>query len=494
MVDIIDNKWNEADASNTNASPNGLQGGYAPSSIAPTIRQMMGAVKRSYVQNNAIYTTTGSASNYVLTYSVAPSALTKGIQYAFWANHTNTGPATLNINGLGAKAIITNAGAALAAGQIVTGTVVIVIYDGTSFRSQNLVENSPSFAGTVTANLFNGSGAGLTNLNASNLATGTVPNARLSGAYDGFTLSSADIAITGSTWSTTAAQTGGFKITGAAPNIQFRDTSGTLGAMAGVNSDQFYIYKSEVDGLLSAVVLQVPISGTGNMVFNGDIVWTKGNQGPGSTLDADTVDGIQGTSIVQITRTLTAGNGLSGGGTLGADRTFTLGTPGSITGSSTNAVTTTSHTHALVLTATDINDALGYNPASGARTVSAGNGLTGGGALSANPVITMGTPGSITNASTNAVSTSSHTHALGFTAAEVHTSGTMSTNMPIGTVLLYYSTSSTARNGTTPIRYHTTLDGAFTDTGSGSLMAGTYRNRGNQNDGINDWSLAQRMA
>jgi hypothetical protein len=148
MVDIVQNQWNEADASNTNASPNGLQGGYAPNAIAPTIRQIMGATKRAYVQNNAIYTSTGSAGNYVLTYAVAPSGLSKGIFYSFWPNHTNTGAATLNINALGAKSIIRNDGAALTASQITTGNVVTVVYDGTNFRLQSPTTN-PTFTGQV---------------------------------------------------------------------------------------------------------------------------------------------------------------------------------------------------------------------------------------------------------------------------------------------------------------------------------------------------------
>lgn len=40
-----------------------------------------------------------------------------------------------------------------------------------------------------------------------------------------------------------------------------------------------------------------------------------------------------------------AGNGLTGGGTLAADRTLTLGTPATLTPSTTNGVTATSHTH-----------------------------------------------------------------------------------------------------------------------------------------------------
>tara|TARA_R110000796_G_scaffold214727_2_gene330670 strand:- start:552 stop:1301 length:750 start_codon:yes stop_codon:yes gene_type:complete len=42
-----------------------------------------------------------------------------------------------------------------------------------------------------------------------------------------------------------------------------------------------------------------------------------------------------------------AGNGLTGGGNLGSDLAFQIGTPGAITSGSTNAVTATSHTHSI---------------------------------------------------------------------------------------------------------------------------------------------------
>lgn len=51
---------------------------------------------------------------------------------------------------------------------------------------------------------------------------------------------------------------------------------------------------------------------------------------------------------------LTAGDGLTGGGTLAAARTVSLGTPGSITGASTNSVTAESHTHEVNLTYSDV--------------------------------------------------------------------------------------------------------------------------------------------
>jgi len=48
-------------------------------------------------------------------------------------------------------------------------------------------------AGIITATSFTGSGANLTSLNASNLSSGTVANARLSGTYTGFTINTTGV-------------------------------------------------------------------------------------------------------------------------------------------------------------------------------------------------------------------------------------------------------------------------------------------------------------
>ena len=47
------------------------------------------------------------------------------------------------------------------------------------------------------------------------------------------------------------------------------------------------------------------------------------------------------------TTNISAGNGLTGGGQINANRTIAMGTPSSITASTTNGVTSTSHTHAI---------------------------------------------------------------------------------------------------------------------------------------------------
>ncbi|MBC2722040.1 hypothetical protein [Desulfosporosinus sp.] len=61
-----------------------------------------------------------------------------------------------------------------------------------------------------------------------------------------------------------------------------------------------------------------------------------------SDVGLSTVDDVQ---QAPATRTITAGNGLTGGGDLTANRTVTMGTPGTLSPTTTNAVTSTSHTH-----------------------------------------------------------------------------------------------------------------------------------------------------
>lgn len=121
------------------------------------------------------------------------------------------------------------------------------------------------------------------------------------------------------------------------------------------------------------------------------------------------------TTKVDTSRQITAGNGLSGGGNFTANRTITLGTPSTLTGSTTNAVTATSHTHEITVTKADVglSNVTNVAQAAAATQIIAGNGLSGGGAISANRTITLGTPSSLTKTATNSVSTTSHTHELG---------------------------------------------------------------------------------
>jgi microcystin-dependent protein len=76
--------------------------------------------------------TTGSSNAYVATYSPAITAYTNNLLLSFKTNFANTGAATINVNGLGAKTLKIN-GADLIANDLPNGSYVRVIYDGTNF-------------------------------------------------------------------------------------------------------------------------------------------------------------------------------------------------------------------------------------------------------------------------------------------------------------------------------------------------------------------------
>jgi len=89
---------------------------------------------------SALVTVTGTDT---LTGSMTPALTTyaTGNQFAFVAANTNTTAVTLNIDGLGAKAVTRDGSTALVAGDIISGKAQLVVYDGTRFQ----LLNSPSF-------------------------------------------------------------------------------------------------------------------------------------------------------------------------------------------------------------------------------------------------------------------------------------------------------------------------------------------------------------
>jgi hypothetical protein len=94
---------------------------------------------------------------------------------------------------------------------------------------------SATFSGAVSAASFSGSGASLTSLNASNLSSGTVPSARISGSYTGITqvgtLSSLTVSstINGSISGNAATATN-------ATNANYATTAGSAGSYSGDGS------------------------------------------------------------------------------------------------------------------------------------------------------------------------------------------------------------------------------------------------------------------
>ena len=94
------------------------------------------AVRLGQLQNFSTGTLITVAGTDTITGTVSPSltAYTAGQIFSFVVGTTNTGAVTLNIDGLGAKAVTRTGAIALVAGAMVTGQVALVEYDGTRFQ------------------------------------------------------------------------------------------------------------------------------------------------------------------------------------------------------------------------------------------------------------------------------------------------------------------------------------------------------------------------
>jgi len=90
------------------------------------------------------------------TLTPAIAAYATGNLFSFVAANTNTGAATINLNGLGAKSITKFGSTALAAGDILSGQIHLIEYDGTRFQllNPNSLSSilSPTRGGTGIAN------------------------------------------------------------------------------------------------------------------------------------------------------------------------------------------------------------------------------------------------------------------------------------------------------------------------------------------------------
>lgn len=96
-------------------------------------------------------TTTGSANAYVLTSGLSLAAYVSGQSFLIKASFTNSGAATINVDGLGAKSLVKGVSTALASGDMVSGAFYRVSYDNTNFIVQNSGGISQPLDATLTA-------------------------------------------------------------------------------------------------------------------------------------------------------------------------------------------------------------------------------------------------------------------------------------------------------------------------------------------------------
>jgi hypothetical protein len=94
---------------------------------------------------------TGTTQAYTATLASSVSSLASGTYIHFLAPSTNASSVTLNVNGLGAKTIKKPFSSSLASGEILTGQVTSVVYDGTSFQLQNQSQVGPIINTYITS-------------------------------------------------------------------------------------------------------------------------------------------------------------------------------------------------------------------------------------------------------------------------------------------------------------------------------------------------------
>ena len=103
----------------------------------------------------------GTENALTLTLPYAPSLYTDGMEVLFKAGYTNTLPATININSLGAKSIRRQDGTALVAGDIVLAKIFTLRYNSTSDYFE--IQGSPvGSAGTGTMSTQNAAAVSIT--------------------------------------------------------------------------------------------------------------------------------------------------------------------------------------------------------------------------------------------------------------------------------------------------------------------------------------------
>lgn len=173
MSDLESTDWSEVAANNIQPAPAGWPSNSSPTIVYATDREMMGAIKRDWNRRNPTIASGGAANVQTLTYGVAPAGYVKGQSYCFIAGFTNTGPATLNVNGLGAKAVQLN-GAALVGNEFLAGSIVEVCYDGVQFQivgGSGYLVNGGTISGTL---IVSGQGIIKGDITGSNAAAGYV--------------------------------------------------------------------------------------------------------------------------------------------------------------------------------------------------------------------------------------------------------------------------------------------------------------------------------
>lgn len=234
-----------------------------------------------------LFGTATGTNTYAVTLSPAPTAYAAGNAYCVLFTNGNTGPATLNVNGLGAKTIVKNTATALASGDIPAGRVMALVYDGTNFQLVGAVSAGSGSSNPWTVVDFSGSPASF-QLNVTGLS-GTLEVQMGVRCTSAFTVNDLHMVFNGDTGAT---YSGGYNEIAGTARGAFWAINGSSSPAGGVANNNFIMPKIQGTNNVKMAFGDKSDFRTVGGFEMGDCLWVRTVAGGGHTLveRIDTID------------------------------------------------------------------------------------------------------------------------------------------------------------------------------------------------------------
>ena len=190
--------WSTTAASN-NSSDTGLPtvaDTMTPTQLDDTLRGIMAAVKRYVLDTDGGITAGGSADALTITTNrvISTGHQAAGFSIRFKAGGTNTGAATVAVDGLTAASIKRINGDALSAGDIVSGGIYDLSFDGTNYILMGAGTGSGTYGTLSGSNTWSGANVFTSSVTVGNgsgdvvVIKGTTVNANISALFSSATV------------------------------------------------------------------------------------------------------------------------------------------------------------------------------------------------------------------------------------------------------------------------------------------------------------------
>lgn len=153
MASIRD--WSGTAGSNTSVGGVSIAENMAPSGVNNGMRAIMADVANWRALLEGAKATTGSSNTYAVTSGLSMASYAEPLAFIATANHTNTGAATMAVDGLTAKDIKRVDGSALSAGDITSGGQYLFAYEAAADDFFLLTPTPTTITASSTTTLTN---------------------------------------------------------------------------------------------------------------------------------------------------------------------------------------------------------------------------------------------------------------------------------------------------------------------------------------------------